>query len=381
MLLSVLTAVGSWLLYQRKPSNLARIAVVGVILVVSVLTAWMSCMVVARNHIGTDVTQVVFAPASWPLMMEGFHDTLFHKAIISLFVGRPPLGFPVLSSGYVDDQSTYVPFLTAVGGILTGALNVAASFLVIVVLRKMNRVSPFVRPRREPGSDNGGVPLPRSLKRIGKADRRLQRYRTVLLAASLAFLIVGAACVLAPVRVPAGSASEEFEFPPLVPNYIEVFMPFTMSQTAKVIVASNATESDRLSVWLGYEAGFDIPFLHWSGGGTLTQWENRSYVEFIFGLENVSMFAYLDTDPVRNVRRTLFLRAITIHVSYSGINPAQCRVSIQVFQNPFVIPGLVIVGAAAVPLWCFVGLIWRQYQTVRRKLVEMAIGSADDAVD
>jgi hypothetical protein len=183
--------------------------------------------------------------------------------------------------------------------------------------------------------------------------------------------------------VPAGSAAEEFEFAPLVPNDVEVRVPFTTGQTARVTVACNATESDRLMVWLGYEAGFRFPLWSWSGGGTVTLWENRSYLEFTFGLENASIFLMdPEINPLRSrYWRTLFLTAITVQVYYSGINPAECHVSIQVFQNPFVILGLVTVGAAAVPLWCFVALIWRQYQTVRRKLVEMAIDSGDDAAD
>jgi hypothetical protein len=321
------------------------------------------------------VTQVVFAPASWPLVLEGLHDTLFHKAIIVLFVGGRPLG--VLTSGYVDDQSSYLPFLTGVCGVLMGALSLLASVLVQLVLRKMNRVSPFVRLRQSAGPDKRGVSVGRSQTAIARADRKVQRYRTALVALSLTLLIVGAGCVLAPVRVPATSVFREFEFPALVPNDDEVSVPFTMSQTARVSVVCNATASDRLMVWLGYEAGFHSFLLSWSAGGTITLWENQSRVEFTFGLENASLFLfYYDRDPLM---RTLFLNAISIEVYYSGIHPAACSISIYLFQNPFVVSGLVIVGIAAVPLWCLVGLVWHQYQITRRKLAELTIGSADDA--
>jgi len=378
MLVSVLTAVGAWLVYQKWPSKVGRIALLAVILLVPILTAWVGCQVVfTRDHIAANVTQVIFAPACWPFVVRGLYDSLFHEAIFALFVGGPPLG--VLTSGYWNDQSPYLPFFAGASGILMGALSLLASVLTLLVLRKVNRVSPFIHARRRTASDEGGAAVPQPMKLVAKADRRVQRVRTALVAVSLLLLIVGAGCVLAPVRVPADSVFREFKFAPLVSNDVQVSIPFTMTQTAAVTVTCNATASDKLWIWLGYEARFEIPFFGASAGGTLTLWQNRTRVEFTFGLENVSLFLMRYTpDPVVS---TLFLNTIWIEVYYSGPNPGACNVSICVSQNPYVVPGLVITGVAAVPVWCLVGLVWRQYEVTRRKLAELTIGSENDMVD
>ncbi len=377
MLLSILIAFALGLIYWKNPSRITKILSYVLAILASLGFAMVSvCIILSSNQIAPSVRYIVYLPLSYPLTMVKVLDSLNHvfaQGVIFLW----PRGVPIVGFGYTPTTLFNITFVDMMSLLVVGAINVITVlvFLILFYKKGVQRLPPRVQTELitdDTDVDEGVRQLPTaSSQLLIKKAKLTKRNRRLLVCTGLILLLVGALFIILPLRVPQAIIQEEFDFSPDTANRNEVSIPFNFAYAVHVTVSfDNYSASDVRRVWLGSYAGLHTPLFGFTRGGTLTYWVNVTTIEFIFGLENSTLFfiQYTGDEIVGPIESLLFIRSLTVEVYYSGDRFASCNVSIVVYQNLLFVPGLVLVGLAAIPFWSLIGMVWIEYRKERTNL-------------
>lgn len=387
MLLSIVIAFTFGLIYWQKPSRITKIlSYVATVLAALGLAIVSVFVILSSSQIAPSVTYTVYLPLSYPITTIRVSDSLnhvFNQAVVFFW----PRGVPVVFSGYRQTNFFNITLFDTISLLAVGTINIITAIVFLIIFYKrgiqhLPQQAPTDYKTAEPIVDDGSRQPPTSThQQLIRRTQRSKRIRLLLVCTGLILLLVGALFIIAPLRVPRGIVQEEFNFAPNTNNQNEITIPFNFAYAVNITVSfDNYSLSDDRRVWLDSYAALHAWFFGFGQSTSLTRWENVTTIEFIFGLENSTLFfvQYPAQEIIEPIEALLFIESLTIKVSYSGIQFASCNVTIVVHQNILFIPGLILLGLAAIPFWILIRMIWNEYRKERINLTRPLENNQDE---